>query len=852
MDNFGFIARSHSAPSAAASPTPSRSQSPSPVDEEYKLNEPIPFDMLQTDSIRTEVVSGLAAESVPTTSGGHSGRQSPLFEIQATLDKIPLLKQLSMADRDDLARGFQEVHYKSGDVVFRQGQRGSNFFLIKRGSAVVCRSNSPSQPPQNVASLKASDYFGEQALINKTQRDATVVASGDLVCLKLDSANFQSLRKLNVRFAKRGAISAESLSLLRRKIFKDRIRKKSAETRDFLRDSLRSHMLFSELGESQHQRIVDEMYRIKVAKGTKLIVQGTRGDNFYVVEQGRFKISIQQLDGTTQVVQHPGVGDSFGELALMYGTRRQASVEATEDSVVWAVDRYVFRTTMVTISEERLQKHESFLAKVDLFSPLLANERTKIAEALERVIFRSGEDVVKEGEEGDCFFLVAEGEAVATKLDSKGRRVEVQVYRPGDFFGERALLANERRAATVTARGRLTCLTLAERAFSMLLGPLSELMHRKVRRYDRLNAEEKLQSPYSPTCKYRSEYAHDDATSSSQKQKASSSSSSRAHTADIPFDDLMTIGTLGKGSFGHVKLVRDKRTGLTYALKAVSRKRIVELGQQEHIINEKKIMQQLECTFLIRLHDTYKSPEHLYFLQEVALGGELFDILRRANKFDVKTAKFYAACVVLGFEHMHKKKIIYRDLKPENLLLDDEGYLKITDFGFAKYVPERTHTLCGTPDYLAPEIVLGRGHGKGVDWWTLGILTFEMLAGYAPFTDKNDQMVTYLNIVKHRLTFPRHFPKSAIDLIEGLLDNNPARRLGMTATGVDGIKQHKFFKGFAWDSLEARKLKAPIRPKVRDAEDLSNFPEEREGPASRGSSNAMAYVDDGTGWADDF
>jgi len=174
---------------------------------------------------------------------------------------------------------------------------------------------------------------------------------------------------------------------------------------------------------------------------------------------------------------------------------------------------------------------------------------------------------------------------------------------------------------------------------------------------------------------------------------------------------------------------------------------------------------------------------------------------------------------------MHSKGIIYRDLKPENLLLTEKGYLKITDFGFAKKIKEkRTWTLCGTPDYLAPEVVSGQGHDRSVDWWTLGILIYEMLASYPPFYDE-DPMKTYAKIMHGQVAFPMHFSKQAVDLIKRLLHPKPTKRLGVLKGGAKLIKQHPWFKGFDWEQFEKQTMKAPIILPVKGKEDLSNFEE---------------------------
>jgi len=258
-------------------------------------------------------------------------------------------------------------------------------------------------------------------------------------------------------------------------------------------------------------------------------------------------------------------------------------------------------------------------------------------------------------------------------------------------------------------------------------------------------------------------------------------------------------------------------------------------------------MEQLDHPFLIKLHATFRDHDRLYFLLEPCLGGELFSVLRERTLFDEPTARFYAACVVSAFEYMHSKNIIYRDLKPENLLLDRQGYLKVTDFGFAKDISTgRTWTLCGTPDYLAPEIVAGKGHGKGVDWWTLGIFIYEMLASYPPFYDE-DPMKTYAKIMQGNITFPSHFSKEAVSLVKKLLHPKAFKRLGVVKGGAKLVKKHPWFKDLDWDALYRKELIGPIIPTIKDEYDLGNFdeyPEEEE--------VIPPYTDDGTAWDAEF
>jgi serine/threonine protein kinase len=209
---------------------------------------------------------------------------------------------------------------------------------------------------------------------------------------------------------------------------------------------------------------------------------------------------------------------------------------------------------------------------------------------------------------------------------------------------------------------------------------------------------------------------------------------------DLNLSDYDVGVTLGTGSFGRVRFAKRKADQTCWAIKMLKKAEIIRLQQVEHMLAEKAILAEITCDakccpFIVKLAGTFQDSKLLYIALEYIVGGEFFTHLRKAGRFENSWAIFYSAQIVLIFEYLHGKDYIYRDLKPENLLLDRDGYLKITDFGFAKKVVFKTYTLCGTPEYIAPEVLLNKGHGKGVDWWTLGILNYEMLAGQPPFVD---------------------------------------------------------------------------------------------------------------------
>ena len=291
----------------------------------------------------------------------------------------------------------------------------------------------------------------------------------------------------------------------------------------------------------------------------------------------------------------------------------------------------------------------------------------------------------------------------------------------------------------------------------------------------------------------------------------------------IGLKNLHTLQVVGSGSCGTVQLTRHIPSGTLYALKVVNKKFIEGTKQAQQILNERSVMQQINYQFCVKLYKCFGDDTNIYMLLEWMPGGELFHYLAERGCFDEETAKFYAACVLTGLEHMHSRGVIYRDLKPENLLLDSRGFLKITDFGFAKQTHDKkTFTMCGTPAYIAPEIIQHTGTTKSADWWSFGILIHEMLVGETPF-DADDALNTYRRAIDGRFVLPDDISKPAADLIKKLLVVKPEKRLGTGPKGSETIKSHPWFKAFPWDALERLELSPPIVPNLDGPEDTRNF-----------------------------
>jgi len=287
---------------------------------------------------------------------------------------------------------------------------------------------------------------------------------------------------------------------------------------------------------------------------------------------------------------------------------------------------------------------------------------------------------------------------------------------------------------------------------------------------------------------------------------------------------------LGCGAFGRVKLVQHATTQKTYAVKIQSKRAIMDNNLQDHILNERLILLQLKHPFILSFHGAFKDECNIYFVLELLLGGELFTHLRAKGQFDEPAAKFYGAQVLTAFAHIHSKKIAYRDLKPENLVLNKAGYIKIVDFGLAKVVDGKTWTLCGTPDYLAPEIILNEGHDKAVDYWALGVLIFEMVSGMPPFY-ADDPMEVYEKILSATMVIPSHFSKNLSDLVRKLLKIYQSKRLGNGKGGCTAIQKHKWFSSFDFDGLLRGDLTPPVVPVVESDEDGQNFDHYEDEPS---------------------
>ena len=289
-------------------------------------------------------------------------------------------------------------------------------------------------------------------------------------------------------------------------------------------------------------------------------------------------------------------------------------------------------------------------------------------------------------------------------------------------------------------------------------------------------------------------------------------------------EDFKHLKVLGRGSFGKVIVVKNENNNKLYAMKILDKKFIVKKNQVSHTQTERALLEKLKHPFIVRLNYAFQDSKRLYFLTEFLQGGELFFHLRRNSGYKEKAVRFYMCQILLALEYMHNNNYIYRDLKPENILIDKEGNIKLTDFGLSKILPEEektTYTMCGTAEYLAPEILFGKGYDKTCDWFSFGVVLFEMFCGYHPFNSKGQKIDPKIYLRKTYI--PDKVPKTPRDLIEKLFVSNPKKRLGYN--GADEVKNHPFFKGIDFDKVLKKEYKPPFIPKLKDDTDLRYFDE---------------------------
>ncbi|GAA6234290.1 cGMP-dependent protein kinase 2-like [Lates japonicus] len=576
-------------------------------------------------------------------------------------------------------------------------------------------------------------------------------------------------------------------------ITRNRVKKTVSET-SLIVKAIQKNDFLSRLDDEQTAMMVDLLAVSNFKPGDEVIKEGSEGDSMYIVAAGELTVTQAGQDLRTLTS-----GDVFGELAILYNCKRTATVKAKTVVRLWCMERQTYRTIITNKSKKKREQLMGFLKTSRTLKDLNDVQLSKIIDSMEEVKYQDKDVIVREGTEANTFYIILKGEVLVSK-NVNGHQKQIRRMGKGEHFGEQALIREVLRTATCTADGPVTCFSIDKEVFEETI-PIEHLE------------------------------LFDDSKVLQEAQVLEKSSP----TSTLRFKDLVPVlyqegrfqgdpVTLGVGGFGRVELMTTVNHGKYYAMKRVSKKHIVAKRQEEHMLFEKKILKAIQCDFIVRLHAAFKDTRYIYMVMEFCGGGEIWTKLKEVGRFDEPIAVFCTACVVEAYAYLHKKNIMYRDLKPENLMLDVRGYVKLVDFGFAKELVrgEKTYSFVGTPEYMAPEIIKNQGHDFAVDFWSLGVLIFELLVGSPPFSSSEPQKI-YAKILDGVLKYPPYLSEAAKSIISKLCRPRPGQRLGNTKNGIKDVRHHRWFSSMNWHKLRVGQLDAPTVRLIRKGPCYINF-----------------------------
>lgn len=597
--------------------------------------------------------------------------------------------------------------------------------------------------------------------------------------------------------------------------------RKTWEEEAHIERALHDHFLFRKLTDSQCHVLLDCMQRVEVQPGEIVVKQGGEGDCFYVVGSGEFEVfaTQEEKNGDVPKVLQRYTAEklsSFGELALMYNKPLQASVRAVTSGTLWALKREDFRG--ILMSEFSNLSSLKLLRTVDLLSRLTILQLSHIADSLSEVSFSDGQTLVDGSEGPSALYIIQSGQVRLTfdadilsspnagSLKSNNQKEDDNLFSSkkvslekteGSYFGEWALLGERIGSLSAVAVGDCICSILTKENFDSVAGPLTKL----------------------------SQEVEKSRGSSSDFSKESTESTDISAPLKVRISDLDWRTCLYTTDCSEIGLVLLKDSENLLSLKRFSKQKVKRLGKEAQVLKEKNLIKSISLAACVpEVLCTCADRTYAGILLNTCLACPLASILHTA--LDEPSAQFCSASVVIALEDLHKNGILYRGVSPDVLMLDQTGHLQLVDFRFGKKLSgERTFTICGMADSLAPEIVQGKGHGLPVDWWALGVLIYFMLQGEMPFGSwRGSELDTYAKIAKGQITLPPTVSPQAADLITKLLEVDEDKRLG--SLGSDSVKSHPWFDGIDWKGIRDRSFPVPHDITFRVTQHLESHPED--------------------------
>ena len=683
------------------------------------------------DSNRTASIKTIEQSSFWTLARGSFKKMIVSINLKKFEENVSFMKNVelfssfSQSQKDVILSLMVTQDFNDGDQIVHEGDPGDLLYIIQRGT-VSC-----SKEGKEIRRLEKGEFFGEHALIYNTPRTATVVAIGRCTMLSL---------------CRNDLVSAFG-SQLQQIIYKNT-----------LIISIENSKAFRTLSKAQIDSLCSKIKVTLFNFEDVVIPKGSpKKDSIYFILKGCLKTS-EQTYGLYRII-----GDSSAMRES--GSFWKEDFKADCHSYIGIISKNDLELAIGGKIKSIKTQNEviKVMKKVNIFRNLPLAKLRGLANIVKVKRYKKDSKIFVEGEIGETFYIVKDGQVEIFRGSTS-----IRVITKLDYFGERSIILDERRTATVVAKSRVSLWTLAEKDFLSIIDESirKQLLIRILLQNDRIELKE-----------------------------------------------LLFIKELGKGMFGNVFLVNCTSNNSFYALKTVNKEKAKQYEIYENLVQERKILLQVDHPFIVKLVKTFKDPSRLYFLMEFIEGQDLFDTIRSIGILNSDSARFYISCIVLILENLHEQKIIYRDLKPENIMIDKEGYPKLIDFGTAKIIESRTFTLVGTPHYMAPEIIKGSGYGFQADVWSLGIMLYEFVCGGVPFGEnEEDPYRIYSIVLDNRLKFPNFLQiKKHKELIEKLLDSNPAHRYS-----TENIKADPWFSNTPWESLLCKKISPPHKPKLQN------------------------------------
>jgi len=691
-----------------------------------------------------------------------------------------------------------------------------------------------------VKTVQQGASFGDSSMLYGTPRWGTARATCRCVVWVISQSDFKIVQLQSGRGARGDKTSAQEALIA-----------ESLKANENLQRLL-------PLGNEHINQLVQLAWREPVTAGKVIMREGDlNADAMYIIGEGDLEATAvepfeveyvgnvsyltraahfgQELAANSQskTVTTLPTGCCFGEISMIYCATRLATITAKQDAVLLAIDRSSFLGVQKKAADDEQKMRVQHLKKLEVLETFTQDDKEKLAGVMERMRFKRGEVLLDaNGDHGAALFVLTEGSVSRTPIASDDKQVTASQVLEADsasatfhYFGE------------ITSSGKQSIQEIVQvtsDTATLLVLDKSEL--RKI--WDRL-----LEAlPVGEFQRY-----------------ATSATKVPAKDDGNVVKNLNKLGLLGNSALGPIELYQNKITENVFALKSQYKGLVVRKGLQKSIVRERKVWKEVLSPFIVRLVETFNEPSRVGFLMEACLGGELLATYQRHNLYgQVQFARYYAAGVVLALEHLHKRRFVYRNMKPQNILLTHDGYPKLTDLSLAKHIVGHTFTTCGTPTYMAPEIITGTGHTRAVDWWALGVLVYELMVGVTPFESEHP-MEVYARIMRgiSRVEMPNVCIGSLVGLIKTLLCQEAIDRLAMRQGGPKNVMEHAWFADFDWAGLRNHSVEPPYRPST----DQTVLPDTNSGMSKSSylaffspapAVQAIEYDDDGTGWADVF